>query len=126
LERRGGYMENKKAQHTPGPWKANATAERLGEKKTFIYSEGKAKLDRTEYRPAPIVTILDVCVDIDEHEANARLIASSPELLSALKAIQAGFLDGSIQWTKKRVSDSDPYHPANTLMNAAIAKAEGR
>ena len=47
------------------------------------------------------------------------------ELLEALKAFDSGLRDGSIQFTKKRQADSDPYHPANTLMCAAFAKAEG-
>jgi hypothetical protein len=36
--------------------------------------------------------------------------------LKAFEAVSAGFHDGSIKWAKKRVMDSDPYHPANTLM----------
>lgn len=36
-----------------------------------------------------------------------------------------GYVDGSIRFTKKRQSDSDPHHPANILMCAAIEKAEG-
>jgi len=54
------------------------------------------------------------------------LHAASPELLEALYAIQRGFIDGSIRWAKPRQADSDAYHPANTLMCDAIAKAEGR
>lgn len=45
------------------------------------------------------------------------------DLLAAVLAVQKGFADGSIKWAKPRQADSDPYHPANTLMCAAIAKA---
>ena len=53
------------------------------------------------------------------------LEAQNADLLAALKALQAGFADGSIRFTRTRQSDTDPYHPANILMCAAIAKAEG-
>lgn len=56
-------------------------------------------------------------------EEHNEAINQRAELLEALEAIRAGFLNGSIKWTKPRQSDSDPYHPANTLMTAAIAKA---
>ena len=52
--------------------------------------------------------------------------AAAPELLAALEAIEAGFRDGSIKFTKKRQSDSDQYHPANTLMSKALAKTRGQ
>ena len=55
----------------------------------------------------------------------ADLEAQNADLLDALKALQAGFADGSIRFTRTRQSDTDPYHPANILVCAAIAKAEG-
>lgn len=51
------------------------------------------------------------------------LLAIASDMLAALEALQQGFMDGSIKFTHKRTSDSDPYHPANVLMCAAIAKA---
>lgn len=59
-------------------------------------------------------------------ELNAQLICAAPDMKAALDALVAGFVDGSIKFTKKRWADSDPHHPANVLMCAAIAKAEGR
>ena len=56
----------------------------------------------------------------------SRLIAEAPDLLEALKLIKKAFADGDIKFTKKRQADSDPYHPANIKMCAAIAAAEGR
>lgn len=53
------------------------------------------------------------------------LHAAAPELLKAVLAVQEGLRDVSIKWAKPRQADSDPYHKANTLMCAAIAKAEG-
>ena len=51
---------------------------------------------------------------------------AAPALLKALKAIQRGFVDGSIKWASPRQHDTQPYHEANTLMCEAIATAEGR
>lgn len=56
----------------------------------------------------------------------ADLIAAAPQLLEAVSTVQQGLADGSIQFTQKRLTDTDPYHPANTKMCAAIAKVEGR
>ena len=56
-------------------------------------------------------------------EELARLRENHAELLAALQAIELGFSDGSIKFTKQRRSDSDPYHPANTLLCAALANA---
>ena len=55
------------------------------------------------------------------------LHAAAPELVEAVKAVQQGFRDGTIRWwDRPRQADSEPYHHANTLMCAAMAKAEGR
>lgn len=51
---------------------------------------------------------------------------AAPKMKAALDAVQAGLLDGSIVWAKRRQSDSEPYHPANTLMCQALDAAEGR
>lgn len=54
---------------------------------------------------------------------DAILMLAAPDLLAALQAISDGFANGSIAFTKKRQADSDPYHPANVLMCAALEKA---
>ncbi len=54
------------------------------------------------------------------------LKARNADLLAALEAIDRGFMDGSIRFTKKRQSDTDPYHPANTLMSAVLAEAKAK
>lgn len=53
-----------------------------------------------------------------------RLRAVNAELLAALQVIETGFSDGSIKWTKPRQADNEPYHTANVLMTAALAKAQ--
>lgn len=68
------------------------------------------EMERTELTPAPADPV----------------ISAARELYEALKAIEAGFQDGSIRFTKRRSSDDDPYHPANSLMCSALAKAESR
>ena len=64
-------------------------------------------------------------LETDLYDRIEALEAQNADLLAALKALQAGFADGSIRFTRTRQSDTDPYHPANILMCAAIAKAEG-
>ena len=103
--------------HTPGPWTVKAHKDgaiavyATDEKPVFV-------APYAAYRPNPES-------GRDEVMANANLIAAAPELLAALKAMHQGLVDGSIKFTKKRQSDNDPYHPANVLMCAAIAKAQG-
>lgn len=59
-------------------------------------------------------------------EANAHLIAAAPDMYEALLAIQEAFMRRELAYTRKRKSDSDPYHPSNVLMCKALAKADGR
>lgn len=51
---------------------------------------------------------------------NKELGAECETLRDALTAVQQAFAKGEAQFTKKRQSDSDPYHPANTKMMAAL------
>uniref|UniRef100_A0A6M3LCG8 Uncharacterized protein n=1 Tax=viral metagenome TaxID=1070528 RepID=A0A6M3LCG8_9ZZZZ len=63
--------------------------------------------------------------EIEAANKLARIEKAAPDLLEALKLIEKAFTDGDIKFTKKRQADSDPYHPANIKMCAAIAAAEG-
>ena len=52
---------------------------------------------------------------------NKDLGAECETLRDALTAVQQAFAKGEAKFTKKRQSDSDPYHPANVKMCAALA-----
>lgn len=71
-----------------------------------LLAEAKGKLD--------LLATLAHCLPVNSAQ-NA--------LVAALEAVHAGFQDGSIKWAKPRQSDSDPYHPANTLMCQALELA---
>ena len=101
--------------HTPGPWVAYC----------YGVHADHAKTGRSDNLIASTAGFMSE-ERSGEAQANASLIAAAPELLEALYEFEKGFRDGSIQWTKKRKSSDDPYHPANVKMCEAIAKAEGR
>jgi len=61
--------------HTPGPWFCDERSD--GDSKRYVLSESA---------PFP-GSVAFVCLDISEAEANARLIASAPDLLDALEYI---------------------------------------
>jgi hypothetical protein len=107
--------------HTPGPWEARIFHgfDGFG---IFAKDREHSLANSNLYEHTAYVGTFGE----EETGANARLIAAAPDMLAALNAIFDGFADGSIHFTKKRQSESDPHHPANTLMCAAIAKAEGR
>ncbi len=97
--------------HTPGPW----TIEKHRAPNGGNYYRVLAQDERIVAQVIGNGAI--------EYHNDARLIAAAPELLEALQAVRLGFVDGSIKWAKPRQADTDPYHPANVLMTAAIAKA---
>ena len=87
-------------QHTPGPWRAELTgAPEHDNQQWLILSEDWGTNDGDAL----------ICEMNDPHEATARLIASAPELLSALEALV------------ERGTDS----PQHRAAEAAIAKATG-
>lgn len=100
--------------HTPGPWKVYAECDQIVVAEDSVYGVQVAdcgKPNGDEYQPRE-----------GEAEANARLIASAPELLEALKYALA-FLDRpditTYEWYKLA-----PEHVGK--FRSAIAKAEGR
>lgn len=74
-----------------------------------------------------VAPIADVC-DQPNVEANATLIAASPDLLAALRKAEQ-FIANGIDLGFIRMPDADtpdPAHEALPTIRAAIAKAEGR
>lgn len=91
-------------QHTPAPWKVLHTENT----NTYVTSE----------RFGAICTIPHNAKHTEEHEANALLIASAPELLEALKVAQK-FVNA--------YDEKIGVHPSvKSQISQAIAKAEGK
>jgi hypothetical protein len=68
--------------HTLGPWKADTNrlnSESSDDKYCGIVGGGVEEIDDW--------IIAEVCGDVPQHKANARLIAAAPELLDALKSL---------------------------------------
>jgi hypothetical protein len=97
-----------KATHTPGPWYCHDDG--------FVYSEA-TDANGTPYRICD--PHCDEGPDPDEREANARLIAASPDLLAALKEMYALYADHA------QYDDSEEQHEVKAIGQAreAIAKA---
>lgn len=125
-----------KTQHTPGPWGYSYTSARKARKdhpgtdgggaSGRIYS--KTPKQRAGYvDDYPTIAFLPHHRDISEdkeREANARLLASAPALLEALKALVADI------WEAPSLdSIGNEYYPkteaALALAEAAISQAEG-
>lgn len=62
-------------------------------------------------------------VGTDEAKANARLIASAPEMLAALKALAIGLSPASLELQKDSLADL--CRTCSEIIQEAIAKAEG-
>ena len=115
-------MNTNKSKHTPGPWVVKPIKDGFHDGKAFIFGP---QLDKSEYRPAPVVLLVDKpCKDKDEHAANLRLCAAAPELLSALESAlnQLDALSDVAEVAKlPRPESTEAYKTAR----AAIAKAKG-
>ena len=113
----------KHTQHTPGPWQL-ATRER---EETF---EGLTFKRRSIYGTQSAVLIADVCgpeirCEMHAHaefEANARLIASAPDLLAASQHLNTCAEDAN--W-KQAVALLPELASTLTLARSALAKAKG-
>ena len=100
------------AQHAPGPWAV------------VPYGDGNSLVvhctedDRVCFMARP-----GIAGRMAEIRANARLIAAAPDLLAALRELDAMY---------RRIAPDDPdglspdLHPAWKACKAALAKAEGR
>lgn len=108
-------MMDSKTKHTAGPW---AIEECRGDFEVYPVKGGPPKLGRW----AEVATVSGNYEA--EDAANARLIAAAPDLLEALKAAKE-VVDVAEGMTSCR-SDDDFIWSAQKLINAAIAKAEGR
>lgn len=87
--------------HTPGPWMTGGYTVTANNGNLLV-----AKLYREQ-------KLQDA-----ESDANARLIAAAPDMMEALKRIQAAFA-APTEWTSKIATEM-------AGVRAAIAKAEGR
>ena len=100
--------------HTPGPWtiddrRITATSDRYGQKTKVVLI---AKMERHRLGSAD-----RVCPD-DIQQANARLIATAPELLEVAQ--------GCLGWLEYANAQSPPFGPDEAWMKPlrdAIAKA---
>lgn len=101
------------AQHTPGPWRAG-TWGALQEHAVVVIDQWDEQVADTS----------DLLKDWAICEANARLIATAPDLLAACNALTARLhaLVTSGDCGNWSIEDEDSYMAAI----AAIAKAEGR
>lgn len=102
------------AKHTPGPWAVNHAGDHTGITEVFVY--------------APNCGVDDVSVAADivdpvtsmPSEANARLIASAPDLLEALEAIEY-----ALRMNFSPATILDEGSPIREGIRAAIARATG-
>ena len=97
--------------HTKGPWSLSDETTRDGLRSKLVHGmpEGMLAIVRVEHQGAYY------------GDANARLIAAAPDLLEALKIMEA---EKSDYMTRNKLGDPAVEH-TNRMARAAIAKAEG-
>ncbi len=102
------------AKHTPGPWDVG---EERGCKELPIYDRS------APFNPAykEAVAVAFEWDNIEERDANARLIAAAPELLAARKQ----YIKRMAAVFPGMVTARDGASPTYQMVLAAIAKAEG-
>lgn len=126
-------------QHTPGPWRVQR--DRLGARtpeELLQYGPAQERLGIVggppssvgalwvcdippQYRTRPTNDLTVPTRPSETEEANARLIAAAPDLLDSLKAVRARVPAGDLD-----LVPTDGRAPLLQLIDAAIAKAEGR
>jgi hypothetical protein len=94
------------SEHTPGPWKTDRNNVHLGQIATIHHCVGNDWVE---------VWSPDWPDDEETQEANARLIAAAPELLTALEALVSDSM----------ASDFNEHWQSFRQAEAAIAKAKG-
>lgn len=113
-------MKTQSATHTPGPWNTD------GENIFYCPTNNHDSID-SDLHIAKVYVPTDSEGPEQEGLANARLIASAPELLEALKAIKARmngvFDDPSLM---KYGALSNTSVDVNRIAEEAIAKASGK
>lgn len=96
--------------HTPGPWKAINDPFHFDTLSTVIGGEEAPEQCTLKY---PAMIEVGGYAGLEKQEANARLIASAPELLAACREL-LNCIDPARDWSEAKAA------------RAAIAKAEGR
>jgi hypothetical protein len=101
--------------HTPGPWilKADLPLPENGNEWKWINHKGTCVTF--------IVANPNRCTPMDEQRANAHLIAASPDLLEACKALANVISEWDGEWQRQCGSD---FVDAYGMLIAAIAKAD--
>jgi hypothetical protein len=102
------------SKHTPGPWIVDALGNVWASDTNVWVSDTKI----CEMSKQPIQDFAYRVKNVDEHEANARLIAAAPELLAALRICEGNI--SSLAAAHPKV-----YGEWLTVVSAAISKATG-
>lgn len=100
------------AQHTPAPWTAERDPSHFD---TLSNVTGGSQLKKVGWK-AELMVSVGGYADVATQEANTRLIAAAPELLSAAKAVVE-------RWVSTDWKDAEPTANLIYALNAVIEKA---
>jgi hypothetical protein len=113
------------SKHTPGPWTVGLRGEYGTQNANIIFSNGGESSVATVYDLPMHTKLEEVDPRYAKGMANARLIASAPELLEALRLVEQHLpFDWAFDSIQEFVGQND-YREACAKARAAIAKAEG-
>lgn len=112
-------MSKERKSHTPGPW----SYRQCRNKTRGIWIDCDASDERGKMLGGTLAEAYEHGCGDGDQEANARLIAASPDLLAACKEITRVL--NAIGWANV-ASDWPVVTDACELARAAIAKAEGK